>query len=266
MNFHERPVAAARAVTAISFDKIPCRLAEISRLMTPPGSTPLSDSELDRLAAFLDGLQNDSAMSLEELDGFFCALIAGPSMVMPSEYLPIVWGGELPDENAFASLEEANATLQLFMRHWNSILDELMREKIYLPLLLEDQQTAVPGRQWAQGFMRGVRLRWADWKDLFMAENEGQLLMIPIVAGEVDPDWPHEPLTAEKREELVAWMAAGFARAYHHFERARRQRARAQAAAPVPRESKIGRNAPCPCGSGLKYKRCCGASKAEFNE
>ena len=23
---------------------------------------------------------------------------------------------------------------------------------------------------------------------------------------------------------------------------------------------KIGRNAPCPCGSGKKYKRCCGAS------
>jgi hypothetical protein len=22
--------------------------------------------------------------------------------------------------------------------------------------------------------------------------------------------------------------------------------------------SKIGRNAPCPCGSGKKYKRCCG--------
>jgi preprotein translocase subunit SecA len=21
---------------------------------------------------------------------------------------------------------------------------------------------------------------------------------------------------------------------------------------------KIGRNAPCPCGSGLKYKKCCG--------
>lgn len=26
-------------------------------------------------------------------------------------------------------------------------------------------------------------------------------------------------------------------------------------------ESKIGRNDPCPCGSGLKYKKCCGADK-----
>jgi hypothetical protein len=27
-------------------------------------------------------------------------------------------------------------------------------------------------------------------------------------------------------------------------------------------EAKIGRNEPCPCGSGLKYKKCCGAATA----
>ena len=58
-------------------------------------------------------------------------------------------------------------------------------------------------------------------------------------------------------------MAVGLLRAYRHFERERRERTKARArgasALPVRRESKIGRNAPCPCGSGLKYKRCCGA-------
>jgi preprotein translocase subunit SecA len=28
--------------------------------------------------------------------------------------------------------------------------------------------------------------------------------------------------------------------------------------APVDAGEKIGRNAPCPCGSGKKYKKCCG--------
>ncbi|HXW69574.1 MAG TPA: SEC-C metal-binding domain-containing protein, partial [Dissulfurispiraceae bacterium] len=28
---------------------------------------------------------------------------------------------------------------------------------------------------------------------------------------------------------------------------------------PVHKERKIGRNDPCPCGSGKKYKKCCGA-------
>lgn len=27
--------------------------------------------------------------------------------------------------------------------------------------------------------------------------------------------------------------------------------------APVSHEPKVGRNDPCPCGSGLKYKKCC---------
>ncbi|MBP7893336.1 MAG: SEC-C domain-containing protein [Firmicutes bacterium] len=26
-------------------------------------------------------------------------------------------------------------------------------------------------------------------------------------------------------------------------------------------DKKVGRNDPCPCGSGKKYKKCCGASK-----
>ncbi|MBM3892238.1 MAG: hypothetical protein FJ388_24240, partial [Verrucomicrobia bacterium] len=34
----------------------------------------------------------------------------------------------------------------------------------------------------------------------------------------------------------------------------------ASAARPVRRESrKVGRNEPCPCGSGKKFKHCCGA-------
>jgi uncharacterized protein YecA (UPF0149 family) len=33
-----------------------------------------------------------------------------------------------------------------------------------------------------------------------------------------------------------------------------------RAAAPVRRDTpKVGRNDPCPCGSGKKYKKCCGA-------
>jgi len=32
---------------------------------------------------------------------------------------------------------------------------------------------------------------------------------------------------------------------------------------PVRKESKVGRNAPCPCGSGKKYKKCCGRAEAE---
>jgi hypothetical protein len=54
---------------------------------------PLTDAELDRLACFLASCKGGKAMNMEELDGFFAALIAGPDVVMPSKYNREVFGG-----------------------------------------------------------------------------------------------------------------------------------------------------------------------------
>jgi uncharacterized protein len=63
-------------------------------------------------------------MNLEQLDGFFAALICGPDLVRPSEYLPEIWGGsEMADEEAFASQPQLKDFLDLVMRHWNAIAD-----------------------------------------------------------------------------------------------------------------------------------------------
>ena len=45
---------------------------------------PLNDAELDRLAEFLKSCKGGRAMNVEQLDGFFAALISGPETVMPS--------------------------------------------------------------------------------------------------------------------------------------------------------------------------------------
>jgi uncharacterized protein len=226
---------------------------------------PLSETELDRLSASLSGLKNPDAMSLEALDGFLCALVAGPDLVMPSEYLPVIWGGALPDENAFSSLEEASALLQLIMRHWNSIIAELDETSVHLPLVEAPDDRGVPGRAWARGFMRGVRLSTsAGWTELFTDETEGSLLTIPIVAGEVDPAWPPEPVSADKAEDLLAGMAAALARAYRHFAAHRQAAAQTERRQATYRRSaaKVGRNDPCPCGSGKKFKHCCGSGRS----
>jgi hypothetical protein len=58
---------------------------------------PLTDVELDRLGKFLRNCEGGRAMNIEQLDGFFAALIAGPETVMPSEYYREVFGGEMSD-------------------------------------------------------------------------------------------------------------------------------------------------------------------------
>jgi uncharacterized protein len=229
---------------------------------TDPG--PLSAAELAQLSAFLARIKSDDALTLEGLDGFFCALIAGPDLVLPSEYLPVVWGGSTPGDGVFADAEEANTILQLMMRHWNAIIAELETHSVYEMLLGEPGERGLIGRAWARGFMRGVAMRHASWRELFTNQNEGQLLTIPLVAGEIDPDFPPEPLPTEKVEQLILWMGAGLGRAYRHFAN-RRQAASPDAASArtVRRDGqKVGRNDPCPCGSGRKFKRCCGAHDA----
>ena len=68
---------------------------------------PLTDAELDRLSDFLKGCKGGRAMNLEELDGFFSALIAGPEPVMPSEYNREIFGGEMSEVVEFSGLDEA---------------------------------------------------------------------------------------------------------------------------------------------------------------
>jgi len=117
---------------------------------------PLTDAEFDGIGKFLKSCKDSKAMNLEELDGFFAALIAGPETVMPSEYLPEVFGGEMSDTCEFNSLDEANEILGLMMRHWNTIAAILHKDEVYVPMLLEDENGVVHGNDWAHPRLGGM--------------------------------------------------------------------------------------------------------------
>ncbi|MBO5374542.1 MAG: SEC-C domain-containing protein, partial [Clostridia bacterium] len=61
----------------------------------------------------------------------------------------------------------------------------------------------------------------------------------------------------KKREQYAKASSEGFAGGAQG-----QQKSQAPAQKPV-RVEKVGRNDPCPCGSGKKYKKCCGASQGE---
>lgn len=226
---------------------------------------PLTDAEYDRLDGVLGRFRGKRAMNLETLDGFFAALICCPDTVRPSEYLHEIWGGDMSDEEAFADQRELQDFLDLIMRHWNAISHVLHSGDVFLPLLLEDEGGNTPANDWAQGFMRGMALRNEDWLELLNDETHGGWL-VPILAltHEHDPD-PKlrsyaEPIDAERRQQLIVSVAASVMAIYRHFEPQRRLTARSAREAATFRRAmpKTGRNDPCPCGSGKKYKQCCG--------
>jgi uncharacterized protein len=69
----------------------------------------------------------------EQLDGFFAALIAGLKTVMPSEYYPEVFGGEMAKTCEFENIDQANEILGLMMRHWNEIAGTLFKDENACP-------------------------------------------------------------------------------------------------------------------------------------
>ena len=84
---------------------------------------PIDQVDLEALDRFLmsDRSPPDSMM-LSDLDGFLTGIAIGPELVLPSEWLPLVWGGEAPE---FADEGEAKAVLGAIMARYNEILRQL---------------------------------------------------------------------------------------------------------------------------------------------
>ena len=225
---------------------------------------PLTEAELDRLSELLERFGNKRSMNVEQLDGFLAALICGPQIVSPSEYLPKIWGDDMVLEDTLNPQPILQDFLSLIMRHWNVVAETLHSGEVFLPLLLEDENGITRANDWATGFLRGMEFHKEQWAALLADEEHGGWL-VPIFAlgTEHSPDpamRPYkEPVSAERREKLIVGAAAGVTGIYRYFEAQRLVENHLFNTATVRRVTpKIGRNDPCPCGSGKKFKQCCG--------
>lgn len=228
----------------------------------PALDDPLTDPESEGLAEILDRLPGKHAMDLEEMDGFFAALICAPSLIPPSVYLEEIWGGE---EEPFETEEELEEFFNLAIRHWNSVSRQLdTKDEIFIPWLAIEEGEELPrGNRWALGFLRGIELSGEGWDEILSSEDEDKFAMIlPVLAlaHENDPDpelrtWETPP-DEERRKEVIAGLCLTAKMIYDYFRPHRLREARHT----ILRRTgpKIGRNDPCYCGSGKKYKRCCG--------
>jgi uncharacterized protein len=229
--------------------------------MTP---TSLTDAEFDRLSSVLERFGAKHSMNLEQLDGFLAALVCGPDNVPPSEYLPQIWGDNIVLEDTLASKPIFEDFISLLMRHWNAIVGTLQSGDVHLPLLLRGEDGVAHANDWANGFIRGMELRKADWADLLDDdEHGGWIVPILALAHEHHPDprmRPYSaPISEEQREKLIVGAAAGVTGIYRYFQAQRLLEEPGRGGSTTFRRAmpKIGRNDPCPCGSGKKFKQCC---------
>jgi len=222
--------------------------------------TTLEMKELDQFLALVNGGKIPNS---EALDGFFAALACCPELIMPSEYMAMIQSGETEDgDMVFDSMDDAQLFNELVSQHWNHVNYQLSESPAYLPLIHANDEGQYGGNDWANGFLCGINMRHDIWSDLINSEEHGGS-MVPIwaLAYENHPDAdlrPYkEPIDDEKREDLIVHAAAGVMRMHAYFL-GQRTSYLPQTETYVRPHRKIGRNEPCPCGSGKKYKRCCG--------
>ncbi|HSD59801.1 MAG TPA: UPF0149 family protein [Burkholderiales bacterium] len=227
-------------------------------------AAPLSAAELDELEAFLTSEATpEECMDLETLDGFLTGIVSGPEAIQPGEWLPWVWNadgvaGQGPE---FADEPQARRILELMMRHMNGIAATLLNSPAdFAPVLYEpeDETERLPlARRWCLGYLTALGLREPEWAPLTEHAERAEVMMplYALAAEEDDPDLgaaAREPAERSRLADMLPVCAAGI----HGFWLARRS------GWTLPRRNpdKVGRNDPCPCGSGRKYKQCCGAN------
>jgi uncharacterized protein len=244
---------------------------------------PLADAEFEELGKMLAAdWAPETTLDLEQLDGLLAGLICAPRIVLPGEYAPAIFGDE---EVTWPDRDTAQRFHELLMRRWNEItialnapIERLDDPRAYVPFLFdwdENAETAqhiaaesetprapLYGELWARGFLRAVELTRDDCNDLPDVDEQGAELVddaladiLALVPQAAEADEAGSD-SAEERDDLVAnaIVAAYDLRQYWRdvsFERARVKE-------PIRRAPKVGRNEPCPCGSGKKFKNCHG--------
>jgi len=224
---------------------------------------PLNDEEMDILDRFLlDRIDEEDATEerdegiwdVAELDGFFTAIVSGPTSIQPSQWLPAVWGDFEP---VWDSEEAFKKILMLLMRHMNGIATALMENPEYFEPMFQERviegKTYTVVDEWCEGFRRGMMLAPDRW---YTEGPEMTILLAPIMAFTSETKWSGHDFSGDECENIQKAIAPNV-REIHAYWLARREKA-GPASQPVRRQQpRVGRNDPCPCGSGKKYKKCC---------
>jgi len=229
-----------------------------------------------RLKAFLArSAHPEGTLSLGELRGFLFALNAAPELVKPSEWIPFVFSGEEPE---FRDMEEAEEVMGSLMHLYNHI-NKIVRAKgprlppgcIFLDPPMANLEPEAPVSQWARGFAAGhvwLEDAWDRYLPEEMEEEMGAALAAlsffasPTMAEKMAAEISGVDVTVEGLAEMfcrvfpdAAMEYAGLGRVIYEavLEAGEGMQDSEPASAPV------GRNDPCPCRSGKKFKKCCGA-------
>ena len=253
-------------------------------------SNALKESEIDQLGDLLDQLRDIvPCVGLEGLDGMCTALAVMTRSIEPDELWEII----VDDHEAFDMAEfgdERRALLESLIsrriQHTerllsNNTLSDLSDPRAYQAWVMDGEQLAKTdpevaaaiesgewpelGLEWGIGFITVVEHFESDWRlDDELLDEELNPMLAPFYALVLPRDeWPDdikdEDIEGDTRE---AWLASAIWSSYELWEYWRYHAPKPKGV-PFIKTSTPGRNDPCDCGSGKKYKQCHGKAEAD---
>jgi uncharacterized protein len=218
-------------------------------------------AELRELDARLTALPaSRGAMRLSELDGFLAGIVVCPEPIAPSEWLPSIWGEDDEDaEPAFDHKSDLQEFMGLLFKHYNRIADDLMQGGGRYSPIVDVEADEILWETWITGFDAAMSLRPDSWMGILESGDEEAASAISLITAliAIADGATSEDLDGAKVDELAAaapQVIPTCVQALNDWRLARDRITRPAA------RSKVGRNDPCPCGSGKKYKKCCGVN------
>jgi uncharacterized protein len=241
----------------------------------------MKKTDIQRLGNFLASADRpEGTLRFHELQGFLFAIACSPETIAPSEWLPLIGNDESLN---FADEKEAQEILGLVMDFYNETNMAVLERSNSLPAgcvfasdISQNFENTSSIAQWSRGFASGHDWLAELWEGYLFDELDeecGATLMVlsffssrQLAEAYFEEMKPGKCASGDETfEEFAKTMRRMFPDAlasYAHlgrsiFEAIQEQESGERQPAV---SSKIGRNEPCPCGSGKKYKKCCGAA------
>ena len=207
-------------------------------------------------------------MTLPEVYGFLFTVCTAPEPVETAEWMEVVFNCHDPK---FKS-DEKKAKIEAALLEIFTEVDAMVQfDEPQLPEIIElleppiaNVRNKAPLAFWSDGFFDGVDWLENIWhasldEDTEKAWKEAVKVLAYFSHRDAAGELSHgagDPLVSD--EQLAENCLNALGKAMATYARMGRTLAQASASAkPYVREIKLGRNAPCFCGSGKKYKKCC---------
>ena len=163
-------------------------------------------------------------------------------------------------------LDQAQATIGAVMAHYNRVAKGLSQNLPEYEMILGSDPNSddTLWEPWISGFERAMRLRPEAWEATLESDDGEVRSAVPMILAlhEIDVGTSSlDDAAIDELDEIAPDLIPQMVLALNAWTKGEALERGAPAPATLVRpRPKVGRNDPCPCGSGRKFKKCCGAA------